>query len=202
VPKDHIILALGWILFCVLHSSLASGKVKRYIEHRSSFFHKYYRLFYSLFATVTFVMIVIYQVNLPSSFLLGKDFIWIGYPLAIAGAVIMLICIRKYFTGLTGLKALLTNSHFKPVLEVKGIHTYVRHPLYLGTFLFIWGLFFIIPQLSLLISNIIITIYTLIGIVYEEQKLEIIFGEQYKNYKATVPRIMPRWKDLSKESNE
>jgi methanethiol S-methyltransferase len=202
VSKDHIILSLGWIIFCVLHSVLASGKVKRYIEHRSAFFHKYYRLFYSLFAAATFIYLIVYQVTLPSPFLLEKELRWIGYPLAIAGAVIMLICIRKYFTGLTGLKALMTNSHFEPVLEVKGIHTYVRHPLYLGTFLFIWGLFFIIPQLSLLLSNIIITVYTLIGIVYEEQKLEMIFGEQYKNYKARVPKIIPLWGKPSKESDK
>jgi protein-S-isoprenylcysteine O-methyltransferase Ste14 len=192
VPKDHIILALGWILFCVLHSVLAAGKVKRTIENRSVFFRKYYRLCYSLFAAVTFVLIIVYQVKLSSPFLLPKEFHWLGFPFAFAGGLIMLVCIRKYFTGLTGLKALMTNSHFEPVLEIKGIHTYVRHPLYLGTFVFIWGLFLIIPQLSLLIADIIITVYTLIGIVYEEQKLELIFGEQYKSYKSRVPKIIPR----------
>jgi methanethiol S-methyltransferase len=194
VPNTHIILAVSWILFSVLHSILASGKVKRYVEINSSFFHKYYRLLYSLFAAVSFVTIIIYQVNLPSPFLLSTSFKWLGYPVAITGIVIMLICIRKYFTGLTGLKALMMNTHFEPVLEVKGIHTYVRHPLYLGTFLFIWGGFFVIPQLSLLISNIIITVYTLIGIRYEEMKLVEIFGEEYKLYKQSVPKIIPRLK--------
>lgn len=192
MPKDHIILAIGWILFCVLHSVLAAGKVKRAVERRSVFFHKYYRLAYSLFAAVTFLLIIFYQVQLPSPLLLPKEIKWLGFPFAVAGGLVMLVCIRKYFTGLTGLKALLTNSHFEPVLEIKGIHNYVRHPLYLGTFLFIWGLFFIIPQLSLLIANMIITVYTLIGIVYEEQKLELIFGEDYKNYKTRVPKLIPR----------
>jgi methanethiol S-methyltransferase len=194
VPNTHIILAVSWILFSVLHSILASGKVKRYVETNSSFFHKYYRLLYRLFAAVSFVTIIIYQVNLPSPFLLSTSFKWLGYPVAITGIVIMLICIRKYFTGLTGFKALMMNTHFEPVLEVKGIHTYVRHPLYLGTFLFIWGGFFVIPQLSLLISNIIITVYTLIGIRYEEMKLVEIFGEEYKLYKQSVPKIIPRLK--------
>jgi protein-S-isoprenylcysteine O-methyltransferase Ste14 len=69
----------------------------------------------------------------------------------------------------------------------------VRHPLYAGTFIFIWGLFILVPSLSLLISNTIITIYTLIGLRFEEQKLEKEFGDAYKTYKQKVPMIIPKF---------
>lgn len=190
--NDHIILALGWILFCVLHSVLAAGKVKRYVAVRSPVLNKYYRLFYTLFAFVTFAVMVIYEIRLPSPVLLNNSFAWIGYITGGAGLLIMFICIKKYFIGLTGIKALLQNRPFESKLEIKGIHTYMRHPLYLGTFLFIWGLFFIIPNLSVLISNTIIMGYTLIGIIYEEEKLVAEFGDAYKSYQKTTPKLIPR----------
>jgi protein-S-isoprenylcysteine O-methyltransferase Ste14 len=76
-------------------------------------------------------------------------------------------------------------------LEVGGLHKYVRHPLYLGTFMFIWGLFLIFPWWSGLIACVIITGYTLIAIKYEEQKLLLEFGKEYETYKSKVPMILP-----------
>jgi len=63
-----------------------------------------------------------------------------------------------------------------------------------GTFLFIWGLFIFMPYASLLISNLIITCYTLIGIRFEEQKLLREFGQPYEEYKKRVPKIIPSFK--------
>ena len=193
VPKDHIILAIGWILFCVLHSVFASGKVKRYVAAKHNFLNKYYRLFYTLFALITFIIMVVYEIRLSSSPVLNSSFKSLGYIVGIAGIIIMLVCIKKYFIGLTGIKALIQNRPFESKLEINGIHTYMRHPLYLGTFLFIWGLFFVIPNLSVLISNTIIMVYTIIGISFEELKLEAEFGDVYKSYKKQVPRLIPRF---------
>ena len=93
--------------------------------------------------------------------------------------------------SLSGLKSLVQPENNKAELMITDIHRYVRHPLYLGTFIFIWGLWLTLPYLSLLISNAIITIYTLIGIGLEEKKLELLFGESYKSYKKRVPKILP-----------
>ena len=74
---------------------------------------------------------------------------------------------------------------------ISDIHKLVRHPLYLGTFTFIWGLWLLFPTLSLLIANFIITVYTLIGIRFEEKKLVELFGENYTRYQQSVPKILP-----------
>ena len=74
-----------------------------------------------------------------------------------------------------------------------GIHNYVRHPLYAGTFLFIWGLLLLLPYWSLLIADSIITLYTLIGIRFEENKLVREFGKPYEEYQNEVPMIIPRF---------
>ena len=95
--------------------------------------------------------------------------------------------------NLSGLRSLAIED-FSNELQITGIHKYVRHPLYLGTFMFIWGLFLVIPLLSLLIANVIITVYTLIGIELEEKKLLSEFGENYRLYRQTVPKLIPTFK--------
>jgi methanethiol S-methyltransferase len=113
--------------------------------------------------------------------------------ISIAGLLIMGTCILKYFMQLSGIR-FLTNNHPESKLMLDTLHKRVRHPLYLGTFLFIWGLFLVLSTLSLLIANIIITAYTLIGIRFEEKKLLLEFGESYREYQRTVPMIIPALK--------
>jgi protein-S-isoprenylcysteine O-methyltransferase Ste14 len=82
------------------------------------------------------------------------------------------------------------------VLELGGWHRYVRHPLYFGTLLFVWSLFFIFPTWGNLIACVIITAYTLAGTVLEERKLVMQFGKDYVDYKRRVPMIIPSFRRL------
>jgi protein-S-isoprenylcysteine O-methyltransferase Ste14 len=50
------------------------------------------------------------------------------------------------------------------------------------------------PVLSLFVSNIVITLYTLIGIRFEEKKLVQEFGPAYEKYKEQVPKLIPALK--------
>jgi protein-S-isoprenylcysteine O-methyltransferase Ste14 len=79
----------------------------------------------------------------------------------------------------------------KNTLQQGGLHKYVRHPLYLGTLLFIWGLFLIFPLVNNLIAVISVTTYVLFGIKLEEKKLRLEFGESYKKYSKKVPQLIP-----------
>lgn len=110
----------------------------------------------------------------------------------VGGIAIMAICIRKYFLHLSGLKSLyLNDEQAANQLQITGIHRFVRHPLYSGTFMAIWGLWLLVPRLSLLLANLVITAYTLMAIAWEEQKLEAEFGDSYRRYKKEVPRLIP-----------
>ena len=104
----------------------------------------------------------------------------------------MIICIRKYFYELSGIKALENKTVEKPTLQQKGLHKYVRHPLYFGTLLFVWGLFLLLPAVSNLIAVVTLTLYVLIGIRLEETKLFSEYGEAYRRYSKTVPMLIPR----------
>lgn len=104
----------------------------------------------------------------------------------------MVLCIRKYFYELSGIEALENKAVEKPTLQQNGLHKYVRHPLYFGTLLFVWGLFLMLPAVSNLIAVVVLTIYVLIGIQLEETKLFLEYGEAYKLYSKQVPMLIPR----------
>jgi protein-S-isoprenylcysteine O-methyltransferase Ste14 len=192
-------LALLWISYCVLHSVLADIGVKKWIAAKLGAGFKYYRLYYTLFAFVGLVGVILYQISIDPTYVYVPTLFTkiVGAIIGIIGLIIMGICIKKYFAQLSGLKTLFQNEvKTGNTLLITGIHRYVRHPLYLGTFMFIWGIFIFVPYTSLLISNFIITVYTLIGIRFEEQKLIREFGESYIRYRNSVPKIIPAIKPL------
>lgn len=195
--QAHIILAISWILFCMLHSVLASGRVKQYAASRLGGKFVFYRLFYSLFATIFFFAIIMYHFNIKSVRLFnpGPVLKITGGLFFIAGAIMMTLFVLN-----TGFQWLVKENKGQPFIQ-KGIHRHVRHPLYTGTFLFIWGLWIIFPSLGLLIADFIITVYTLVAIRFEEEKLISTFGENYEEYKKRTPMIIPRFPFLKKPHN-
>jgi methanethiol S-methyltransferase len=192
VLTSHIVLLLAWVLFGFLHSALATTRVKE--TFAATPIGRHYRIWYNLFAFVTFFAIILFQWKMRSPFLFAPVPI-VGGIFAVSGLLLMAVCIRKYFLRLSGIKLLLTGGRSDNKLRIDGVHNYVRHPLYLGTFIFIWGLFLLIPQLSLLISDAVITIYTIIGTTYEERKLVKEFGDDYRAYQQRVPKFFPKESD-------
>jgi len=189
---NHILLGFFWIAYCVLHSVLADLSIKKKIKRLMGDSYKYYRIIYIIFAFAGLGCILWYVIQMPS-FLLYEVNIFlliVGIVIGFSGCLIMIACIVKYLPNLSGVKNISTDN-FNNQLMVTGMHRYIRHPLYSGTFLFLWGLFIILPYLSFFISNIIITIYTLVGIELEEKKLELEFGESYRLYKQKVPKLIP-----------
>ena len=72
-----------------------------------------------------------------------------------------------------------------------GIYSRVRHPMYLGIILLFIGI-------SLIIYSLLVSIYSLIGIIliiwqafYEEKYLEKRFDKDFLNYKKQVPMLIP-----------
>lgn len=192
--NNHILLAVFWILYGVLHSVLAGLTVKNFFKRKLGRGYRHYRLAYTIFAFVGLAFLVWFQLTIDSAnvFLPSLFTKIIGGSLGVGGLMLMVICIKKYFMGLSGLRSLLQEKVYTELL-ISGVHRYVRHPLYLGTFLFIWGLFILFPSFSLLISSSVITLYTLTGIELEEKKLVLDFGGQYSAYQKEVPKLIPKF---------
>jgi len=194
MTREHLLLAVLWMLYGITHSVLASTTVKRRFRQNLGAYYKYYRLTYNLIAFAGLIAIVLFQFSIDSIPLFRPNTFSdiCGGSITLSGALLMSICIKKYFAGFSGLRSF-WEEEAPGQLIISGVHRFVRHPLYLGTFAFIWGLVLLFPTLSLLVSNSIITIYTLIGIQLEERKLLAAFGDQYREYQRKVPKIIPKF---------
>ena len=189
--KFHILLTVYWILFACVHSMMASSKLKDFLKRKTGRYFRYYRLVYSCVQFVLLPAIIIYQCSHPSILLFSSRVIqYAGVPLTVSGLYIMAVCIKKYFANLSGVDVF--TRHSQPmVLEIGGLHRYMRHPLYAGTLLFMWSLFLIFPYLSNLIACVVNTLYVLIGITLEERKLVLEYGDQYVLYAKKTPKLIP-----------
>jgi protein-S-isoprenylcysteine O-methyltransferase Ste14 len=81
------------------------------------------------------------------------------------------------------------------ILVVKGLHRFVRNPMYLGVSLVIAGQAWLFHSLHIAIYTVcMLLIANLFVIFYEEPTLRKQFGEEYDRYRATVPRWIPKFR--------
>jgi methanethiol S-methyltransferase len=193
MPIQHILLAILWLLFSLFHSIFASEKWKRPMRAIMKKNYKYYRLLYSCFAFISLGITLVYHFTIKTIVL------WTVQPfesiISIAGiitaGIIMIFFTKKFFFELSGADVLLKRK--KPEIFIRtSLYKYVRHPLYAATLLFIWSIFFYHPSLSNLISCTCTTLYTIIGIRFEEKKLIKDFGEPYIQYRSETAMLIPK----------
>lgn len=70
-----------------------------------------------------------------------------------------------------------------------GLYRWVRHPLYTAGLVFIW--LTPVMTVNLLVLNIGLTIYLVVGAIFEERKLVREFGAAYRDYQENVPMLIP-----------
>lgn len=191
--REHWLLVGGWILFSVLHSLFASKGFKSFAAGILKARFRFYRFAYSVFAFITLGLVLILQFSIQSSLLWVQTtiIVLVVLPFLLLGLYVMGASIYKYFYYLSGIDVF-AKRPAPTILQTGGLHRFVRHPLYSGTLVFVWALFFLFPYLSNLIACAIISIYTIAGIVFEEKKLVAEFGEQYKKYASSVPMLIPK----------
>jgi protein-S-isoprenylcysteine O-methyltransferase Ste14 len=79
------------------------------------------------------------------------------------------------------------------ILVVKGLHRFVRNPMYIGVGLIIGGQAWLFHSLHVAIymASMLLTAHLFV-VFYEEPTLRKQFGEEYDRYCASVPRWIPR----------
>ena len=70
-----------------------------------------------------------------------------------------------------------------------GIYGVIRHPQYTGGMVIAFSMCLIVQTPLSYILAIIAMVTAYLSMVFEENRLIIKFGSQYKNYKAEVPRV-------------
>lgn len=188
------LLAAEWVAYGALHSILASTVVKTRLKRRMGKGYRFYRLIYSTLALVLLLPMISILLFHDSPYLWQPGYIIkiVGICISITGLLLAAYVLRRYLRSPEGLRDLFMEGE-TPALQTKGFHQWVRHPLYLFTFIMLWGAFLYKPTVAMLITNIVITLYTLVAIRFEETKLMQLYGEAYQEYKKKVPVILPRW---------
>lgn len=116
------------------------------------------------------------------------------YVLFFAGWAILFISsfLINHF-DLFGLRQTFLELQNKPYTQLQfkviSFYKYVRHPLYFGMLLGMWAT----PIMSVthLLLAIAITVYVVIGTLFEEKDLVRDFGNTYKAYQAKKPMLIP-----------
>jgi methanethiol S-methyltransferase len=185
-------LIIAIVVWGIVHSLLASLGFKELL--RRSFgdgVMRFYRLLYNLFAVISFLPVLYLMVSLPDQPLYQVPPPWSYLMRAGQGFSLLLLIVSVLQTDVlsfVGLRQLVEEQ--KPgALVTRGLYRLVRHPLYTFSLSILW----LSPSMSLnsLIVYLALTIYILIGIIFEERKLLREFGQDYASYRATTPMLIP-----------
>jgi methanethiol S-methyltransferase len=186
-------LVFSLFAYAIIHSVLASPFAKNAFEKLLS----NYRLFFNAVAVITLLGPLYFYINLKPSLIIDFSF------LKIPGLLISLYCLwvmKQSFKNYSlyhflGFKK--NNSTIAPNLVVDGWNKKVRHPLYFGSLMLIWGWFLVSPTDKYLLLSAVLTLYFFIGVRFEERRLVKEFGNAYKEYQQNVPLFIPRLGSLS-----
>jgi protein-S-isoprenylcysteine O-methyltransferase Ste14 len=155
---------------------------------------RFYRLGYVLFSIPTTLVYVAMIVLLPDARIYTLSTPWIYLTLFIQVAALIGATIPLLSSGLfdfLGLSALRARSSIKTSsgLVTGGLYALCRHPIYFFGLVFLW----VMPVMTwnFLAFAIAVTVYTLVGSLFEERKMEIEFGEEYRAYRKKTPWIVP-----------
>jgi len=192
MTSGALIMTAYFLLFAAVHSLLADPAFKGRAVDRG--YGRWQRPAYNLLSLLMMLpFIAILFLPDRMIYTIPPPWMWAvmaGQILA-AGAAIATL----HRTGLSrflGLDQVLRGGDAAGVDELVkgGIYSRVRHPLYVFAILFLW----LSPCMteSLLAFNLSATLYFLLGALHEERSLLEQFGQEYEEYRQSVPMFLPR----------
>jgi protein-S-isoprenylcysteine O-methyltransferase Ste14 len=194
-----LILTVG-AAFGAIHTALAAKRLKQWARRRwgTRPVDRWYRLFFSLAAVVTFLPILILSALLPDRHLYSIPTPWVWLTTALQGITMIIFVVALFQTDVMrfiGLRPMLRGGDPIPAdrherLVTSGPYARVRHPLYTATIVVMW----LWPNMTLNLAAFfaVSTAYFFFGSIPEEDKLVDEFGDAYRHYQEVVPRLIPR----------
>jgi protein-S-isoprenylcysteine O-methyltransferase Ste14 len=196
-------LSFLWIIFAmadygVLHSLLASNRVKNSIKKQNpAFYNRYYRLIFNILGFVTLIPVGLLVYLLPDKPLYNIPYPFVMITLMVqglAGIGVMVVLSATGAGSFLGLNQLMGMNEGSGRLKTDGFYRYMRHPLYTLSLVIIWLLpWMTVNRLAFIASA---SAYLLIGAIFEERKMLQEFGEEYARYKATTPMFIPDFRKI------
>ncbi len=194
-------LALAWLGYAALHSTLASFGAKEWAARRWPAFAPWYRLAFNAVAFVTVLPILwaSYAIEAPMLWQWPGPWRWLSNGLALAALAGFAATARWYdmgtFLGLRQIRERERRPDGREGFRLSPFHRFVRHPWYSFGLVLVWTGD---KNLPLLVSALAISIYFVVGSRLEEKKLLALHGDAYRRYMERVPGLIPLpWKRLS-----
>ena len=192
----HLLYALAWLSFGLGHSLLAGEAMKR---RRPQALRPFYRAAYNGFAVLHLALVWALGRHLFAPLARFDLEPWAAAALTavhVLGWLVLLWGLRPYDLGrFAGTRQI--RNHFRGIeepedepLRTHGLLRFLRHPLYAGAFLILWGG----AQNEMLLATAVWgSLYLLAGATCEERRLLRLYGDAYADYRRRVPAIVP-WK--------
>ena len=180
------------LLYGFIHSLIAANGFKHLIYRLlGEGAKKYYRLFYSLFASVTLLPVLILPAVIPDQTLYKIPEPLVYFTVFIQSVSVLLLVYSVLQTGALQFIGLSQAFGLKreDKLNTGGLYRYMRHPLYTFSLLVLWLTPTMTRNFALLYAAL--TVYIIIGAIFEERKLLQTFGAAYQEYRAKTPFLIP-----------
>ena len=194
--EAHLIYGLAWVSFGAGHSLLAGRVAKARLGRPLGSF---YRLAFNLFAAAHIAGVWAigwwaFAATPPFAWPTWMD----GARVAVqaAGWVLLVWALGGYDLGrFAGTRQI--RSHLRGIeepedepLRLDGLHRFIRHPVYAGAYLILWGNVAGPFELATAVWG---SLYLVAGTACEERRLLVLYGRDYADYRRRVPAVIP-WK--------
>jgi protein-S-isoprenylcysteine O-methyltransferase Ste14 len=201
MSTGYFMLALLWILYCLIHSVLISFAVSCYFKRFLGSGYRFYRMFFNLFSAISLIPLVVYSYSLP--FRTMPLFAWSGHwrilqCCLIAVAVALLAGGARHYGILQflGIQQIRSGTASGTTtgggnLDTTGVLGMIRHPWYVAGFILLWAKDLNAAAITV---NLVLSAYLVIGTQLEERKLVLEFGDDYRRYQDRVSMFLPlKW---------
>jgi protein-S-isoprenylcysteine O-methyltransferase Ste14 len=206
-----IYIFLIFLSFAFIHSVTVSHRFKDYCRRAfgETFMRAWYRFLYTMVSGITVVIALFFIIQVPDRVLWDPPgwLRWSLHGVQVAGGLFGMRAFEyldaweflgfrqawRYFArketagnieGLTEKDLIMT-----------GVYGIVRHPVYVA------GIVVVTFSPRFTVNNLTFTVladlYFLFGMLIEERRFLRIFGDRYRQYMRTVPRMFPRIRSRS-----
>ncbi|OIO55183.1 MAG: hypothetical protein COX57_10650 [Alphaproteobacteria bacterium CG_4_10_14_0_2_um_filter_63_37] len=185
----------GWLAFGLSHSWAAGNGPKRWMVLHAPRWAPAYRLIFNGVSTVAVAALLGLEYFTPTPRAWdpwSPPWGWAVMIADVAALVLFLDTLRRYdlshFAGTKQWRARNLNVPDRFVEE--GALRWIRHPLYTAGLVLVWGRPLEADQL---VSATMISLYLVVGALFEERRLMQRFGQTYGPYRERTGMFLPRW---------
>lgn len=197
-----LVIGVGLVVYCIIHSLLASMWMKNKMAKRCPGLMPAYRLMFAAQAVLLLIPLTWLLHRFPGPLLWSwkGPWFWVANVSALLAAVGFLWAGRSYdlqeFAGIRQWRTRAQSVDDQEQFRISCLHRFVRHPWYFFILVILWTRD---VHAADLVMYTVITLYLVIGSQLEERTLLAYHGDVYRRYRERVPGLIPLpWRYLNR----